>query len=97
MSPLATTLVVTALIAATGVAVVRFLRHREQHPGEAWWRSSSVWIGVSVVFAILGVFVVPQLLGFTFLFLPFLWVGGLGRRDRDERPSRGDGEARDAA
>ncbi|HYG72985.1 MAG TPA: hypothetical protein VEC15_11980 [Actinomycetota bacterium] len=97
MSPLAATLVVTALVVAAGVAIMRFLRHRDQHPGEAWWRSSSIWIGVWAVFAILGVFVVPKLLGFTFLFLPFLWVGGLGRRDRDERAPRGDGEARDAA
>jgi uncharacterized membrane protein YfcA len=96
MSPLAVTIVATAVAAATAVAIVRFVRHREMHPGEAWWRSTSVWMGVAVVFAILGVFVAPQLLGFTFLFLPFLWVGGLGRREREES-TRGDGEARDVA
>jgi hypothetical protein len=44
---------------------------------------------VSIVFVLLGVFVAPRLLGFTFVFLPFLWVGG-GRRPR--QPTNGDGQ-----
>jgi hypothetical protein len=38
---------------------------------------------VSAVFVLLGVFVFPRLLGFTFLFLPFLWMRAAGRRRQD--------------
>jgi hypothetical protein len=45
-----------------------------------------VWLLVSAAFVFLGLFVFPRLFGFTFVFLPFLWIGGLWR----QRP-RGDG------
>jgi len=32
---------------------------------------------------VLGLLVAPRLLGFTFVFLPFLWIAGAGRRRRD--------------
>ena len=96
VSPLAVILLVTAIAAAAAFAIVRFGQHRERNPGDPWWRTPYLWIGVAVVFAILGVFVAPRLFGFTFLFLPFLWVGGFRRRDRRE-PTRDDGEWRDAA
>ena len=84
MSPLAASLLVTAILVAIGVAVVRYGRRRAEHPSEPWWRSAPLWLGVSCVFALLGLFVAPKLLGFTFVFLPFLWVGGLGRREPQE-------------
>lgn len=84
MSPLAAVVLVTALAAAVLGAAVHFLRHREAEPGAPWWGRPAVWVGASVVFALLGLFVAPKLLGFTFVFLPFLWIGGLGRRERRE-------------
>ena len=92
MDPLAASLLVTALVVAIVVAIVRYGRHRADHPGDAWWRTPPLWIGVSVVFALLGLFVAPKLLGFTFVFLPFLWVGGLGRR-QPRRPEHTDRDA----
>ena len=91
MSPLAASVLVTAAVVAIAVAVVRFGRHRAANPGEPWWRSAPLWLGVSCVFALLGLFVAPKLLGFTFVFLPFLWIGGLGRRE----PRRPDSEHTD--
>ena len=92
MSPFAASLLVTAVVIAIAVAAVRFGRHRAEHPGEPWWRSAPLWLGVSCVFALLGLFVAPKLLGFTFVFLPFLWIGGLGRRE-PRKPERTDRDA----
>jgi hypothetical protein len=33
-----------------------------------------VWIGVASALLVLGALVAPRLFGFTFLFLPFLWM-----------------------
>ena len=92
MSPLAASFLVTAVAAAIVVALVRYGRARAEHPSEPWWRSAPLWLGVSCVFALLGLFVAPKLLGFTFVFLPFLWAGGLGRREPRE-PERTDHDA----
>ena len=51
-----------------------------------WWGNPGVWLLISAVFALLGLFVFPKLFGFTFLFLPFLWVGGLWRRRPPHEP-----------
>lgn len=59
-----------------------------------WWGNPGVWLLVSALFVFLGLFVFPKLFGFTFLFLPFLWVGGLWRRrPRGEPPERPEGGA----
>ena len=92
MSPLGVTILVTAISAAVVVALVVSARRREAEPGRPWWHHSPVWIGASVVFALLGLFVAPRLLGFTFLFLPFLWIGG-GHRERRETSHRDADEA----
>ena len=89
MSPLAASVLVTGIVVAVAFAIVRFARRRHEYPGEPWWRSAPLWIGVSCVFALLGLFVAPKLLGFTFVFLPFLWIGGLGRRE-PQHPERTD-------
>ena len=57
------------------------------------WGHPAAWVLVSVVFVFLGLFVFPRLFGFTFVFLPFLWVGGLWRnRPRHDAPPRPDGD-----
>ena len=90
MSPLAVTLLVVTIVGVGAVSLLTVANRRDpEAPGRPWWQRSSVWIGVSIVFVLLGVFVAPRLLGFTFVFLPFLWVGG-GRRRR--QPTNGDGQ-----
>jgi hypothetical protein len=68
------------------VDLVRRRRHRP------WWGHPGLWLLVSAGFVLLGLFVFPKLFGFTFVFLPFLWVAGLLRsRPRgDEAPHRPD-------
>jgi hypothetical protein len=58
-----------------------------------WWGNPLLWLGVSAVFLLLGLFVLPHLLGGVFLFFPFLWVGGWRRRPRREPPPRREEEA----
>ncbi|MBI3648467.1 MAG: hypothetical protein HY240_06955, partial [Actinobacteria bacterium] len=56
----------------------------------ARWGNPWLWLGVCAVFVVLGLFVFPKLFGFTFLFLPFVWMGRRGRApdqpDRSNRP-----------
>jgi hypothetical protein len=69
---------------------VDLVRGRRARP---WWGHPGVWLLVSAVFVFLGLFVFPKLFGFTFIFLPFLWVGGLWRgRSRDQAPPSPDAE-----
>ena len=85
MSPLAATLVVTLVAAGAAFGIARLSRRRALRPGEPWWRDSTVWAAVAAVVVLLGVFVAPQLLGFTFIFLPLFWIGAASRRE--PRPS----------
>jgi hypothetical protein len=39
-----------------------------------------------MAFVLLGVFAFPRLLGFTFVFFPFIVMRSVGRRRRDRRP-----------
>ena len=89
MSPLVASVLVTVVLVGLAVALMRVSRYRLEHPGEPWWRGAPLWVAVSCVVVLLGVFVAPKLLGFTFVFLPFLWIGGLGRRQPRE-PERTD-------
>lgn len=70
---------------------VDLVRGRRRRP---WWGHPGVWLLVSAAFALLGLFVFPRLFGFAFLFLPFVWVGGLwrGRPGGDGAPRRPDAE-----
>jgi hypothetical protein len=69
------------------VDLVRGRRHR------SWLGHPGMWILLSAAFVLLGVFVFPKLFGFTFLFLPIVWVAGLWRnRPRDGQTPRHDGE-----
>jgi hypothetical protein len=45
-----------------------------------------VWIGLSMVSVLVGVFAFPRLLGFTFLFFPFVVLRSVGRGRRGPRP-----------
>lgn len=45
-----------------------------------WWGNPLVWLAVSAVLVLLGLFVAPHFLGGIFLFLPFLWIGRWRRR-----------------
>jgi hypothetical protein len=54
-------------------------------PPRPWWGNPWIWLGVSAVFLVLGVFVWPALFGGAFLFLPFIWVWR-PRRGRDVDP-----------
>lgn len=39
-----------------------------------WWGNPLLWLGVSAVSVLVGLFVLPQFFGGTFLFLPFVWI-----------------------
>ena len=54
-------------------------------PERPWWGNPWLWLLVSAVFVVLGIFVWPGLFGGTFLFLPFIWVWR-PRRHREVDP-----------
>jgi hypothetical protein len=56
-----------------------------QRPERPWWGNPWLWVGVCLVFLVLGIYVWPGLFGVTFLFLPFIWVWRPRRRDVDPR------------
>jgi hypothetical protein len=58
------------------------LQRRWETSGRPWPGSWPAWLGIVIVLAVVGLFVAPRLLGITFLFLPLIWIGGLGRRHR---------------
>jgi hypothetical protein len=80
------------LVAVTATVLAARGRLTPQGPGAddglPWWRNPPVWIGAMAVLVLLGVFVAPRLLGFTFLFLPFVWTRRLGRRPDHGPPGR---------
>ena len=54
-------------------------------PQRSWWANPWVWLGVSVAFVLLGIFVWPGLFGGTFFFLPFVWIWRPRQRPVDPR------------
>jgi hypothetical protein len=59
---------------------------RDPPPAERpWWGNPWIWLAVSGVFVLLGIFVWPGLLGGTFFFLPFVWIWRPRRREVDPR------------
>ena len=85
MGTLALILVPAALFVAAVVAVLAASRRGSRGPRRPWWGTQAVWIGLSMGFVLIGAFVFPRLLGFTFLFLPFVWMRGFGRRRPQDR------------
>lgn len=63
--------------------VLAYRRGRTLEPERPWWGTPGVWIGLSIVFVLLGVVAFPRLLGFTFLFFPFIVMRSVGRGRRD--------------
>jgi hypothetical protein len=47
-----------------------------------WWGNPLLWVGACAGLAFLGLVVAPKLFGVVFLLLPFIWVGGVRRRER---------------
>jgi hypothetical protein len=46
----------------------------QAQPRRPWWGNPWLWIGVSAVFVVLGVFVWRGFLGGVVLFVPFVWL-----------------------
>ncbi len=54
-------------------------------PSRAWWGNPWLWVGVSAVFVVLGIFLWPGLFGGVVLFLPFVWVSRTRPPEMDPR------------
>ncbi len=88
MSTLAWILAPVVLFVA---ALALVLAVRERRAGEAtatdrprpWWGNPLVWLGVAAAFVVVGLVIAPRVFGFSFLFLPFIWVGGRRRPRRE--------------
>jgi hypothetical protein len=61
-------------------------------PPRPWWGNPITWIVAGSAFTIVGLFVLPKLFGFAFLFLPLIWLGRFGSRrwsTNDDEQGRG--------
>jgi hypothetical protein len=56
-----------------------------QPAARPWWGIPWLWLAVSVLFVVLGIFVWPGLFGGTFFFLPFIWIWRPRQREVDPR------------
>jgi hypothetical protein len=82
-------ILIPAALFVGAVALVLALRSgRVVEPGRPLWSYPGAWIAISTVFVLLGVMVFPRLLGFTFVFLPLIWMRGFGRRREPQDRSR---------
>ena len=96
MDNLALILIPAALFVGAVALVLAFRSGRVAEPGRRLWTYPGAWIALSTVFVLLGVMVFPRLLGFTFVFLPLIWMRGFGRRrEPQERRRRRDDPWRD--
>ena len=86
MGTLALILLPACAFVAAVALVLAYRRGRALEPERPWWGTPGVWIGLSMAFVLVGVFAFPRLLGFTFLFFPFVVMRTVGRRRRDRRP-----------
>ncbi len=79
------------VVLAVGAALTRWARlERSAEAGVAGrgtihrpWSSPSTWLVLGAAMLVLGIVVLPRLFGFAFLFLPFVWMRGFGRRRSD--------------
>jgi hypothetical protein len=90
-------ILIPAALFVGAVALVLALRNgRVAGLGGPWWGYRGAWIAISTVLLLLGVMVFPRLLGFTFVFLPLIWMRGFGRRrDPQDRGRYEDDPRRD--
>jgi hypothetical protein len=79
-------ILVPALVFTAAVVGAIALRRRADVSGRPWPGTWPAWVAVVAALTVLGLVVAPRLLGITFLFLPFVWIGGLGRRRQQRRP-----------
>ena len=86
MGTLALILLPACAFVAVVALVLAYRRGRVLEPQRPWWERPGVWIGLSMVFVLVGVVAFPRLLGFTFLFFPFVLMRSVGRGRRDRRP-----------
>jgi len=86
MGTLALILLPACAFVAAVALVLAYRRGRALEPQRPWSGRPGVWIGLSMVFVLVGVFAFPRLLGFTFLFFPFVVMRSVGRGRRDRRP-----------
>lgn len=93
-----TILLILLPLALLVAATVIVLSARIRRPGEAtgpplprrpWWGTPSVWVGLSALLIVLGLFVAPRLFGFALLLLPFIWIDGLTRKRRERHGGEG--------
>ncbi|HEY7660962.1 MAG TPA: hypothetical protein VIC58_10230 [Actinomycetota bacterium] len=83
MGTLALILVPAAIFIVGAAGLLAYRRHRawETVPSAGFrLGGTATWVALSAVLFLVGVLVFPRLLGFTFLFLPLIWVRALGRR-----------------
>lgn len=85
MGTLALILVPAFAFVSAVALVLAYRRGRALEPGRPWWGRPGVWIGLSIVSVLVGLVAFPRLLGFTFLFFPFVLLRSVGRG----RPGRG--------
>jgi hypothetical protein len=76
-------ILVPAVLFAAGVVAFLVFRERTDLGERPWWGTLPTWLIVCGVLLVVGLVVAPRLLGFTFLLLPFIWIGGR-RRERRE-------------
>jgi hypothetical protein len=92
VSPAVASIVVTLLFLAVVAGVVALTGGAGSSlratgvPDRPWWSRPSVWTAAGIAFVLLGAFVFPRLLGFTFVFLPFIWMRRSGAGNRRPPP-----------
>ena len=84
MGTLALILIPAAVLVAV-IAVLLSLRRDRTVDPRPWWGRPGAWVAISAAWVLIGVFVFPRLLGFTFILLPMVWSRALGRRRRSQR------------
>jgi hypothetical protein len=85
MGTLALILVPAAVFVAAVAIVLAIRRPGPRGMGRPWWAIPAVWVGLGLVSILAGLLVFPRLLGFTFLFLPLIWMRAFGRRRPRDR------------
>ena len=80
MGTLALILIPAALFIGAVILVLALSNGRRVEPARPWWSYPGMWIAISTVFVLVGVMAFPRLLGFTFVFLPLVWMRGVGGR-----------------
>jgi hypothetical protein len=78
-------LIPALLFIAVVAAVFAIRRQSDLRPSRPWWGNPATWVLVTIFAVLLGGYLFPRLLGFTFLFLPFVWMRALGRRRPNDR------------